>query len=84
MTGPLKDKRWSALILLGLAVVASLADARTDALRTAGSEPVAALNGGYQLAFLVGAVFAGVAAIMGTRLRPTQAARAAEAAQVQA
>ncbi|MBP8019545.1 MAG: hypothetical protein KAY82_05870 [Hylemonella sp.] len=33
MTGPLKDKRWSALILLGLAVVASLADARTDALR---------------------------------------------------
>jgi MFS family permease len=70
---------------LGLAVLASLADARTDALRTAGTGAVAALNGGYQLAFLMGAVFAGVAAIMGTRLRPTQAAaKAAEATQVQA
>jgi hypothetical protein len=70
---------------LGLAVLASLADARTDALRTAGTDAVAALNGGYQLAFLMGAVFAGVAATLGTRLRPTQAAaKAAEAAQVQA
>jgi EmrB/QacA subfamily drug resistance transporter len=69
---------------LGLAVLASLADARTDTLRTAGTDVVAALNGGYQLAFLMGAVFAGVAAIMGTRLRATQAARAAEATQVQA
>ena len=49
MTGPLKDKRWSALVLPCMDVVC-----------------------------------AGVAAIMGTRLRPTQAARAAEAAQVQA
>jgi len=49
VTGSLKDKRWSALVLP-----------------------------------CMGAVFAGVAAIVGTRLRPTQAARAAEAAQVQA
>jgi len=29
VTGPLKDKRWSALVLLGLAALASLADTRT-------------------------------------------------------
>ena len=58
---------------LGLAVLASLADARSDALRTAGADAVAALNSGYQLAFLLGSVFAGVAALMGVWLRPAQA-----------
>ena len=58
---------------LGLAVLASLADARSDALRAAGTGAVAALNSGYQLAFLLGAVFAGVAAAMGVWLRPAQA-----------
>ena len=36
---------------LGLAVLASLAAARTDALAAAGAAQPAALNGGYQLAF---------------------------------
>jgi len=60
---------------LGLAVLASLAAARTGALAAAGAAPVAALNGGYQTAFLVGALFAGAAALLGggllrTRLQP--------------
>lgn len=50
---------------LGLAVLASLAAARTGALAAAGADPVAALNGGYQAAFLVGAVFAAVAGLLG-------------------
>ena len=40
---------------LGLAVLASLADARTGALREAGASAQMALNGGYQLAFWVAA-----------------------------
>jgi hypothetical protein len=50
---------------LGLAVLASLAASRTDTLRASGDSAVAALNGGYQLAFLVGAVFAAAAAAIG-------------------
>jgi len=50
---------------LGLAVLASLAAARTQALQTAGVEAAAALNGGYHLAFGVGAIFATVAALIG-------------------
>ena len=53
---------------LGLAVLASLADARTASLRAAGAEAVVALNGGYQLAFIVGAVFTTVAALLGLLL----------------
>jgi MFS family permease len=56
---------------LGLAVLASLAAARTTALAGAGGDAVAALNGGYQLAFVIGAVFATVAAVLGAvLLRP--------------
>lgn len=40
---------------LGLAVLASLAAARTTALAAGGAAPVVALNGGYQLTFLAGA-----------------------------
>lgn len=59
---------------LGLAVLASLADARTEALGQAGVAPLAALNGGYQLAFLVGAVLAALAALLGALLlRPRPA-----------
>ena len=59
---------------LGLAVLASIADARSDALRATGASAAAALTGGYQLAFLVGAVFALVAAALGAvLLRPTHA-----------
>ncbi len=48
---------------LGLAVLASLADSRTESLRDSGDGPLAALNGGYHAAFLGGAVFAAAAAV---------------------
>ncbi|RQS34632.1 MFS transporter [Burkholderia sp. Bp8992] len=54
---------------LGLAVLASLATARTDALAAAQAAPLAALNGGYHAAFAFGAVFAAVAALIGLALR---------------
>jgi EmrB/QacA subfamily drug resistance transporter len=71
---------------LGLAVLASLADARTDKLLALGADSVAALNGGYHLAFAVGAVFAAAAALLGAALlRPgEQAAGSREAAQASA
>ena len=47
---------------LGLAVLASIAAARTGVLGAHGYDQAAALNGGYQIAFLVGAVCAFVAA----------------------
>jgi EmrB/QacA subfamily drug resistance transporter len=49
---------------LGLAVLASLAAARTESLLAAGAAPAAALNGGYHAAFAVGAVFAAAAALL--------------------
>ena len=62
---------------LGLAVLASLAAARTASLGGAGLDATAALNGGYQLAFVIGAVFAAVAAVLGALLlRPGAAAAA--------
>jgi EmrB/QacA subfamily drug resistance transporter len=66
---------------LGLAVLASLAAARTASLTATGADPTYALNEGYQLAFLVGAVFAGLAAIIGaTVIRMQMGAGASEAA----
>lgn len=53
---------------LGLAVLASLAAARTAALQAGGAALPAALNGGYQWAFVVGAVFAVLAAVLGLLL----------------
>ncbi len=47
---------------LGLAILASLAAARTDALAEGGDAPLEALLGGYHVAFLVGALFAAVGA----------------------
>jgi EmrB/QacA subfamily drug resistance transporter len=65
---------------LGLAVLASLATSRTDSLRTDHS-PLAALVGGYHLAFVVGAVFATAAAVVGaTLLRTRQQAAASHGA----
>jgi MFS family permease len=49
---------------LGLAVLASLSAARTEDLIAAGVAMQPALTGGYQLAFLFGAIFAGVAALL--------------------
>jgi MFS family permease len=53
---------------LGLAVLASLSAARTEGLLAAGAAMPAALAGGYQLAFLFGAVFAGGAALLSALL----------------
>ncbi|WP_321797015.1 DHA2 family efflux MFS transporter permease subunit [Burkholderia sp. BCC1988] len=54
---------------LGLAVLASLAAARTDALAAAHASPLDALNGGYHAAFAVGAAFAAAAGLLGLALR---------------
>ncbi len=53
---------------LGLAILASLAAARTSGLVASGLDPVVALNGGYHIAFLVGALFALVAALLSVSL----------------
>ena len=64
---------------LGLAVLASVSDARHDHLVDAGREALEALTGGYHLAFGVGAAFAAAAAALGSALirdpEPTAAAR---------
>jgi EmrB/QacA subfamily drug resistance transporter len=57
---------------LGLAVIASLAAARTDTLLASGDGPLIALTGGYHAAFLLGAIFAIAAALIGALLlRPS-------------
>jgi EmrB/QacA subfamily drug resistance transporter len=53
---------------LGLAVLASLAESRKDSLLSSGDGPLVALNGGYHVAFLVGALFAVAAAALGAAL----------------
>jgi EmrB/QacA subfamily drug resistance transporter len=49
---------------LGLAALASLAASRTETLLASGESSLEALNGGYQAAFLAGALFAAVAAVV--------------------
>ena len=49
---------------LGLAVLASLAAGRTDKLLAFGADSLAALNGGYHVAFALGAVFAAAASLL--------------------
>lgn len=64
---------------LGLAILASLADYRSNALSSAGVDSLAALNGGYQWAFFAGAICAMVAAAGGaTFIRTTSAARSTQ------
>jgi predicted MFS family arabinose efflux permease len=53
---------------LGLAVLASLAASRTSSLTAAGDSELVALAGGYHAAFLVGALFALSAAVLGATL----------------
>jgi len=53
---------------LGLAVLASLADSRTGDLVASGDGPLASLNGGYHVGFLVGALFVVVSAVLGAAL----------------
>jgi hypothetical protein len=47
---------------LGLAVLAAIATSRTESLVSSGSSQVEALTGGYHAAFVIGALFAAVAA----------------------
>src|SRR5439155_12908311 len=63
---------------LGLAVLASLAATRTDSLLGSGDAKLAALTGGYHLAFVVGAAFAALAAVVGAVLLRPAPAPAAE------
>jgi MFS family permease len=65
---------------LGLAVLASLAAATTDALTASGESAAAALNGGYHVAFGVGALFALAAALLGAALIRTASPAPARAA----
>jgi EmrB/QacA subfamily drug resistance transporter len=57
---------------LGLAILVSLAASRTDSLRASGDGPLQALNGGYHIAFVVGAFFAASAAAVGGALLRTR------------
>ena len=50
---------------MGLAVLASAASARTNHLADTGHGTLAALTGGYHLAFAIGAIFAVTAAVIG-------------------
>ena len=70
---------------LGLAVLASLAAGRTQSLIASGVPGIEALNGGYHVAFIVGAIFAAVSAILGAvlirvNMNAQQASGAAEVA----
>jgi EmrB/QacA subfamily drug resistance transporter len=70
---------------LGLAILASLAASRTDTLTASGDGPLVALTGGYHVAFVVGAVFALMAAAVGAAfLREGSAAAQGAAEPVQA
>ena len=68
---------------LGLAVLASLAAARTDDLLASGAASAAALTGGYHIAFACGAVFAAVSSLLGAavlRTRQSESALSGETA----
>jgi|GEM_PF-4974209 hypothetical protein len=53
---------------LGLAILASLAAAHMAALTASGAPALAALNGGYHIAFIVGACSAALGAVLGATL----------------
>jgi len=70
---------------LGLAVLVAVSDSRTASLAAAGAGPVEALHGGLQVAFAVGAVAAGLAAVVGgVFLRPQPMGGPAEGTEVEA
>jgi len=64
---------------IGLAVLATLATARTDSLRDAGEAAMSALNSGYHLAYLVGAGLVGLGLIVALAVLETVPAAPAEA-----
>src|SRR5438552_5571720 len=63
---------------LGLAILASLAAARTNAAFESGMPHIAALADGYHAAFAVGAAFATLAAVLAVRVLRVGAARTVE------
>jgi EmrB/QacA subfamily drug resistance transporter len=69
---------------LGLAILASLSAARTAELAAAGAGAAVALNEGYRLAFLLGALCAAAAAALALLLRPASQPAGAAAAPVPA
>jgi EmrB/QacA subfamily drug resistance transporter len=59
---------------LGLAVLAAIGTSRTDSLLASGETEAEALTSGYHASFIVGALFAAVAAVLaGALLRPVEA-----------
>jgi EmrB/QacA subfamily drug resistance transporter len=64
---------------LGLAVLASLAAWRTEELEAGGDAALTALNGGYHLAFLVGAVFVVASVVVAAVFLREEAPAAADA-----
>jgi EmrB/QacA subfamily drug resistance transporter len=67
---------------VGLAILASLADSRSESRLASGVDSLAALNTGYHVAFLVGAAFIVAAAVVGAallRVESPEAHRAEEA-----
>jgi EmrB/QacA subfamily drug resistance transporter len=66
---------------LGLAVLASAAASRTESLTSSGHGPLDALNGGYHLAFLIGAAFAVAAIVLAAVLIRAEAPAAMHAAE---
>jgi EmrB/QacA subfamily drug resistance transporter len=61
---------------LGLAVLASIAAARTTHLASTGQGPLVALTGGYHLAFAIAAIFSIAAAVIGATFLRTRTATA--------
>ena len=57
---------------LGLAILASSAASHTETARAAGATVREALNGGYHLAFLCGALAAALAAVLGGAMMRTR------------
>src|SRR5215204_1085049 len=53
---------------VGLAALAAIADSRTQSLADSGDGALSALTGGYQLAFLVAAIFVVASAVVGATL----------------
>jgi EmrB/QacA subfamily drug resistance transporter len=61
---------------VGLAALASVADSRSDTLLSTGDGPLVALNGGYHVAFVVGAIFLVASAVGAALLRVDSQAQA--------
>jgi MFS family permease len=66
---------------LGLAILASAAASRTESLANSGHGALEALNGGYHLAFVIGAGFAVLAAVVAAVLIKAEAPAGAHAVE---